>query len=36
MGKCIDYTWMRGCDRAVWMEVGVLMLRTPSAVAEEG
>jgi len=36
MGKCIDYTWMGGGDRAVSVEAGVLMRRTPSATAAEG
>lgn len=36
MGKCIDYTWMGGGDRAVSVEAGVLMRRTPSAAAAEG
>jgi len=35
MGKCIDYTWMGGDDRAVSVEAGVLMRRTPLAAAAE-
>ena len=35
MGKCIDYTWMGGGDRAVSVEAGVLMQRTPSVAAAE-
>ena len=35
MGKCIDYTWMGGGDRAVSVEAGVLMRRTPSPAAAE-